>query len=110
MAGRHDAGSDRRIDPMIIIGQIPCRVRPIVFDKDGTLFDFHHLWTAWSARYLRLVVSGQTDEERLYRALCEGLGYDTRMDRVLHDSPLSVAPTSDLSLTVATALYGQGLG
>jgi len=110
MAGRHDAGSDRRIDPMIIIGQIPYRVRLIVFDKDGTLFDFHHLWTTWSARYLRLAVAGQTDEEHLYKALCEGLGYNTRTERVLHDSPLSVVPTSDLSLTVATVLYGQGLG
>ena len=110
MAGRHDAGSTRRIDPMIIIGQIPYRVRLIVFDKDGTLFDFHHLWSTWSARLLQLVVAGRDDEERLYQALCEGLGYDTRAERVLHDSPLSVVPTSDLSLTIATVLYGQGFG
>ena len=110
MAGMRDAGSARRTRPMIIIGQIPYRVRLIIFDKDGTLFDFHRLWTTWSARYLRLVVTGQTDEERLYQALCEGLGYDTRKDRVLHDSPLSVLPTSYIPLTIATVLYGQGLG
>ena len=95
---------------MIIIGQIPYRVRLIVFDKDGTLFDFHHLWSTWSARLLRLVVTGRDDEERLYQTLCESLGYDTHTDRVLHDSPLSVAPTADLPLTIATVLYGQGFG
>jgi len=110
MAGRHDWGSARRIDPMIIIGQNPYRVRLIIFDKDGTLFDFHHLWSTWSARLLRLVVAGRDDEERLYQALCESLGYDAHTDRVLHDSPLSVVPTSDLPLTIATVLYGQGFG
>ena len=95
---------------MIVIDHVPCQARLIVFDKDGTLFDFHHLWTTWSARYLRLVVSSHKDEDRLYRALCEALGYDTGTDKVLFDSPLSIATTPDIPLIVATALYGQGLG
>ena len=110
MVGRHDAGSARRTSPMIIIDQIPYRVRLMIFDKDGTLFDFHHMWGTWSARLLQLAVAGRDDEERLYQVLCESLGYDTHTDRVLHDSPLSVAPTADLPLTIATVLYGQGFG
>ena len=40
------------------------RIRGIVFDKDGTLFDFHATWSAWSAGFIREVTGGDVRRGR----------------------------------------------
>ncbi len=45
----------------------------IVFDKDGTLFDFNATWGAWAGRLIRELAA---DDPSRYDALCSVLGYD----------------------------------
>ncbi|MBO6852506.1 MAG: HAD family hydrolase [Marivivens sp.] len=46
----------------------------IVFDKDGTLFDFNATWGCWAGLLIAELAAG--DAAR-HSALCETLGYDT---------------------------------
>ena len=57
----------------------------VIFDKDGTLFDFHASWGAWSAR-LALDLAGG-DRARAAR-LGRAIGFDLDAQRFAPDSPV----------------------
>lgn len=48
-------------------------IRGLVFDKDGTLFDFRRTWSEWSGDFILDISGGDGD---VCRALAEVLGYD----------------------------------
>jgi len=58
-------------------------VRGIIFDKDGTLFDFSTTWEAWAAAFLRRAADG--NEERARRAGA-AIGFDLGHTRFLPKS------------------------
>ena len=60
-------------------------IRGIVFDKDGTLFDFHRTWAAFNARLIADLAGGDTERAA---ALAEALGFDLEEPRFLPDSPM----------------------
>lgn len=45
----------------------------IIFDKDGTLFDFHKTWASWSAQLLETLSGGDTE---LRQSMAVAIGYD----------------------------------
>jgi phosphoglycolate phosphatase len=49
-------------------------IRGIIFDKDGTLFDFNATWGAWSQGMLRDLAGG---DAALLARLAEVMGFDT---------------------------------
>ena len=49
------------------------RIEGLVFDKDGTLFDFNATWGAWTRTMLRSEAGGDRDLEA---RLAEALGFD----------------------------------
>lgn len=55
----------------------------VVFDKDGTLFDFHATWGGWAARLLADLVP---DDAGRRQALADALGYDLARQRFLAHS------------------------
>jgi len=66
-------------------------IRAILFDKDGTLFDFHATWGAWTAR----LVGELSEGDAARRAdLAAALGYDLRSGRFDPGSPV-IAGTPD---------------
>lgn len=69
----------------------PAPVHGIVFDKDGTLFDFSTTWEAWAAAFLRRAAGG--DEELAIRAGA-AIGFDLRARRFARDSVV-IAGTPD---------------
>ncbi|WP_299295659.1 HAD family hydrolase [uncultured Tateyamaria sp.] len=69
----------------------------IIFDKDGTLFDFGTTWEAWAAGFLRRAAHG--DHARADR-MAEAIGFDITKRRFRRDSVV-IAGTPD---EVATAL------
>ncbi len=71
----------------------------IVFDKDGTLFDFNATWGAWTAGMLADL--GQGDQP-LISSLADALGYDPEQQVFFPDS-IVVAHTAD---EIADALIG----
>ena len=94
---------------VLVIGGVIYRPSLIVFDKDGTLVDFHYLWGTWSVAYLRAIVNALEDGERLWTPLCRTLGYDADAQRILRDSPLATEPADGLAKVTATVLYQEGV-
>lgn len=58
-------------------------VRGIIFDKDGTLFDFSTTWEAWAAAFLRRAACG---DEALAQRAGAAIGFDLVSARFLPKS------------------------
>ncbi|MBY5932032.1 HAD family hydrolase [Tateyamaria omphalii] len=58
-------------------------VRGIIFDKDGTLFDFSTTWEAWAAAFLRRAAKG---DEGLAERAGAAIGFDLLRGRFERDS------------------------
>ncbi len=69
------------------------RITAIVFDKDGTLFDFQATWGAWCADMIEDESGG---DPVLAGQLAEALGYDTASQRFRADSVIA-SPTAVLA-------------
>ena len=65
-------------------------LRAIVFDKDGTLFDFHETWGGWAATALDTLAGG---DRALVAQLSDAIGYDLVLGHFRPDSP-AIAGTS----------------
>ena len=72
-------------------------VRGIIFDKDGTLFDFGTTWEAWAAAFLLRAARGDADHAARAGAM---VGYDWTARRFARDS-IVIAGMPD---EIATAL------
>ncbi len=65
----------------------------VIFDKDGTLFDFRRSWGAWSAALL-LEVAKDADHAAL---LGQVIGYDLVSGDFAADSPVIAATTPEIA-------------
>lgn len=68
----------------------PTKIRGIVFDKDGTLFDFNATWGAWARGVFEAEAKG--DMAKL-TALADRLGYDLDTG-LFHPSSIVIASTA----------------
>jgi phosphoglycolate phosphatase len=85
----------------------------IVFDKDGTLIDFYHLW-ATKAKTAVVALLAQPDlawaaASDLESALYHSLGYDPASGQAVSDGPLATASLAKLGVITAVVLYQHGL-
>lgn len=67
----------------------------ILFDKDGTLFDFHATWGAWSLRVLEELAGG---DRALFRRLGDAIGFDIDSRRFLPHSPVIAHTAPEIAL------------
>ncbi|MCW1841242.1 HAD family hydrolase [Prosthecomicrobium hirschii] len=85
----------------------------VVFDKDGTLIDFDHLWAgkmiAAIAATLDEASVGAAHDADLEADLYRTLGADPVSRRVVPESPLAVASIPALTIVCAAVLYRHGL-
>ncbi len=65
--------------------QAPDRLRGIVFDKDGTLFDFQATWGVWCEGFIAGLAGGDAGRAQ---ALAAALGYDLAAARFRPESPV----------------------
>lgn len=79
----------------------------VVFDKDGTLVDFHALWTAWAERFARQLEA--VTSAPVGRRFLEMLRCDPVARWVDPDGPLALAPTPELQ-RLARAVVTEGAG
>lgn len=62
---------------------VNAEIQGIIFDKDGTLFDFTATWGAWCARFIKTIANGDPD---LMPRLADVLGYDLNHGTIRPDA------------------------
>ena len=74
----------------------------VVFDKDGTLIDFHAMWGAWARELGRRLEASSRRPVAL--DVFAAIGFDPSTGRVAPGGPLAVATMSGIQDVVATVL------
>ncbi|NOX74254.1 MAG: HAD family hydrolase [Alphaproteobacteria bacterium] len=78
-------------------------IRGLLFDKDGTLFDFQTTWGVWTASLLLDLTGG--DETRAGR-LALTLGYDMRAQRFHKDSVIISHTADEVARAIGNVVPG----
>jgi phosphoglycolate phosphatase-like HAD superfamily hydrolase len=95
--------------PRLLVANLEVPARCVVFDKDGTLIDFHAVWGPRLVRGGKALAAktglGDDFVNHLYRAS----GYDADAGRTLGQGPLATAPLHQFSVIVASVLFQHGL-
>lgn len=78
----------------------------ILFDKDGTLFDFHATWGGW-ARDL-LAELGEGSDERA-ASLGAAIGFDLAVGEFAPDSPVIAGTPDEIAVALLPQLPGKSL-
>jgi phosphoglycolate phosphatase len=74
----------------------------LLFDKDGTLFDFRISWGRWAAGFLADMARDAAHADRLGRAI----GFDAATLTFAPDSPVIAATAADIAAALAPELDG----
>jgi len=77
----------------------------VVFDKDGTLIDFHSLWGPRAERAIKNVCSVLGSDQFLAKNLATALGYNPTISRAVSQGPLASGTRSEMEIVVATILF-----
>lgn len=75
----------------------------IIFDKDGTLFDFQRTWTGWARRLMQHLAAG---DRSLAARLGHAVGFDAEAG-FAPDSPVIAGTTAEVAALLAPHLPGQ---
>ncbi|WP_444464300.1 HAD family hydrolase [Rhodobacter capsulatus] len=81
-------------------------IEAILFDKDGTLFDFDATWGAW-ARGVTFDLAG--GDAALAGRLAEAIGYDLAAGRFRQHSPVIAGTVAEVAALIAPHLPGQSI-
>jgi len=79
-------------------------LRAIIFDKDGTLFDFHQTWSGWAADALQYLARG---DGALALRLADAVGYDLFLRQFHPDSPAIAGTSAQIAVLLAPHLPGM---
>jgi phosphoglycolate phosphatase-like HAD superfamily hydrolase len=96
--------------PLLHFGSVPFAARLVVFDKDGTLIDFHHLWAQKTVHAVERLVEAVRGGAGLRDELYFSLGYDPQRHRFASQSPVVTAAMPTLHIIAASVLYRHGWG
>lgn len=75
----------------------------VIFDKDGTLFDFRKSWGGWAAALLSRVGQGEAHARKLGHAI----GFDLDRMSFAPDSPVIAGTPEDIAVPLLTHLPGE---
>lgn len=78
-------------------------IRGIVFDKDGTLFDFRSSWGRWAENFLSTMASDANHSA----AMAHSIGYLPESKGFHPDSPVIAATAADIAAALLPHLPGQ---
>jgi len=76
-------------------------VDAILFDKDGTLFDFGATWNVWARRVIDELAEG---DAALTRAMAAAVRFDLDRNSFLPDSPVIAGTNREAAEYLASAL------
>ena len=77
------------------------QIEGIVFDKDGTLFDFNATWGTWARGMMEAETGG---DAKALSALAAALGYDTEADRFRPESIVIASTAGDVADRIMSVL------
>lgn len=77
----------------------------LLFDKDGTLFDFRVSWGRWAQGFLAQIALDAAHARRLGRAI----GYDLDSGSFAPDSPVIAATAADIAGALSPGLPGMSV-
>ena len=92
---------------VLAVGPADFSPRLIIFDKDGTLLDFHAMWATWIRELSRRIES--VAQRSLSARLFAAVQFDAAHDRVIPSGPLALAPMAELRLLLTSVLVQSGL-
>ena len=81
----------------------------VVFDKDGTLIDFHTIWGSRMVSAAESILSACKGGDDLRDRLFRTVGFSLERNQTLGCGPLATAPIAELETIVATVLYQAGI-
>jgi phosphoglycolate phosphatase len=101
----------RRGDVMarLELGTIVRDIDLAVFDKDGTLIDFHHLWGRKARLAVEAVVTAMGGDRGLANHIYHSIGFDLQTGEAAVNGPLAATTMAKLYTICATVLYQHGL-
>lgn len=76
----------------------------VIFDKDGTLFDFRRSWGGWAASLLREIAQDEAHARRMGSAI----GYDLGTGQFASDSPVIACTVVEIAEFLLPHLPGRG--
>lgn len=76
------------------------RIEGIVFDKDGTLFDFDATWGAWT----RIMLEKEAGQGPALVQLADALGYDLETGQFVSGSIVVAEPVDVIAKTIVSVL------
>ncbi|EPX85443.1 HAD-superfamily hydrolase, subfamily IA, variant 1 family protein [Salipiger mucosus DSM 16094] len=77
------------------------RAEAVLFDKDGTLFDFHATWSVWALDAMRTLSGGVADR---LEAMADSARFDLVAGRFLPDSPIIAGTNREAAACLARVL------
>lgn len=80
------------------------QIKGIVFDKDGTLFDFQATWGAWSRGFIAAESDG---DAALMAQMADALGYDLECNAFRPDSVVIAQTTGIVADTILPLFPGE---
>ncbi len=83
------------------------RVQAILFDKDGTLFDFHKTWSPWVGQVIRDLARGEKMRET---ALAQAWDFDLSADRIGPQSIVIAGEVHELAEAILPHLPDHNQG
>tara|TARA_B100000686_G_C16560327_1_gene847405 strand:- start:226 stop:993 length:768 start_codon:yes stop_codon:yes gene_type:complete len=96
-------------DTCIQVADLKVPARCVVFDKDGTLIDFHAVWGPRVVRGARKLAVAADLEDDFLAHLYRAAGYDVENSRTLGQGPLATAPVHQFTVIVASVLFQYGI-
>ena len=79
-------------------------IRAVLFDKDGTLFDFHGTWAVWTANILTALADG---DGALAARLAASIGFDPVAQRFDPASPVIAGTPGEVTAILLPHLPGM---
>ena len=72
-------------------------IRAVIFDKDGTLFDFQSTWGVWTGHILSLIAGSDVE---LFQKLANALDYDAVAGKVLPGSVIVAGTPAEIAKVI----------
>ena len=92
---------------ILAVGPADFSPRLVIFDKDGTLLDFHAMWATWIRALSHRIES--VAQRSLSAQLFAAVRFAAAHDRVIPSGPLALAPMADLRALLTNVLVESSL-